>query len=63
VEPIQLAAVLAAIVLVASMASVELGVTVALIELTLGVIAGNVFDLESIVCYLALDSAAASSKT
>jgi hypothetical protein len=35
VEPIQLAAVLAAIVLVASMASVELGVTVALIELTL----------------------------
>jgi Kef-type K+ transport system membrane component KefB len=47
VEPIQLAAVLAAVVLVASMASVELGVTVALIELTLGVIAGNVFDLQS----------------
>lgn len=46
-EPIQLAAVLAAVVLVASMASVELGVTVALIELTLGVIAGNVFNLES----------------
>ena len=46
-EPIQLAAVLAALVLVASMASVELGVTVALIELTLGVIAGNVFDLQS----------------
>jgi len=47
VEPIQLAAVLAAVVLVASMASVELGVTVALLELTLGVIAGNVFDLQS----------------
>jgi Kef-type K+ transport system membrane component KefB len=47
VEPIQLAAVLAAVVLVASMASVELGVTVALIELTLGVIAGNVLNLES----------------
>ena len=46
-EPIQLAAVLAAVVLVASMASVELGVTVALIELTLGVVAGNVFDLQS----------------
>jgi Kef-type K+ transport system membrane component KefB len=47
VEPIQLAAVLAAVVLVASMVSVELGVTVALIELTLGVVAGNVFDLQS----------------
>jgi Kef-type K+ transport system membrane component KefB len=47
VEPIQLAAVLATAVLVASMASVELGVTVALIELTLGVVAGNVFDLQS----------------
>jgi Kef-type K+ transport system membrane component KefB len=47
VEPIQLAAVLAAVVLVASMASVELGVTVALIELTLGIVAGNVFDLQS----------------
>jgi Kef-type K+ transport system membrane component KefB len=47
VEPIQLAAVLAAVVLVASMASVELGVTVALIELTLGVVAGNLFELQS----------------
>jgi Kef-type K+ transport system membrane component KefB len=47
VEPVQLAAVLAAFVLVASMASVELGVTVALIELTLGVVAGNLFDLQS----------------
>jgi len=47
VEPIQRAAVLAAVVLIASMASVELGVTVALIELTLGVVAGNVFGLQS----------------
>ena len=46
-EPIQLAAVLAAVVLVASMLSVELGVTVALVELTLGVVAGNAFDLHS----------------
>jgi len=47
VDPIQLAALLAALVLVASMVSIELGVTVALLELTLGVLAGNVFDLES----------------
>ncbi|MEP6909935.1 MAG: cation:proton antiporter [Actinomycetota bacterium] len=45
--PIQLAAVLAAVVLVASIASVELGVTVALVELTLGVFVGNVFHLHS----------------
>jgi Kef-type K+ transport system membrane component KefB len=47
VEPIQLAAVLAAVVLVASIVSVEIGVTVALLELTLGVVAGNVFDLDT----------------
>jgi Kef-type K+ transport system membrane component KefB len=47
VDPVQLAAVLAAIVLVASMLSVELGVTVALLELTLGVFAGNLFHLQS----------------
>lgn len=46
-EPIQLAAVLAAFVLAASMISVELGVTVALVKLTLGVVAGNAFDLHS----------------
>jgi Kef-type K+ transport system membrane component KefB len=45
VSAVQLAAVLAAIVLVASMVSVELGVTVALLELTLGVVAGNAFHL------------------
>jgi Kef-type K+ transport system membrane component KefB len=45
VSPIELAAVLAAVVLIGSMISVELGMTVALIELTLGVVVGNVFDL------------------
>jgi Kef-type K+ transport system membrane component KefB len=47
VEPIQLAAVLAAVILVASVVSVELGLTVALIELALGVVTGNLFDLHS----------------
>jgi len=46
-DPIQLAAVLALVVFLASILSVELGVTVALIELTLGVVAGNLFQLES----------------
>jgi Kef-type K+ transport system membrane component KefB len=45
VEPVQLAAVLAVVVLVASMVSIELGVTVALVELTFGVLVGNVFDV------------------
>jgi len=47
VDSVQLAAALAAVVLVASMLSVEFGVTVALLELTLGVFAGNVFHLQS----------------
>jgi Kef-type K+ transport system membrane component KefB len=47
VSPVQLALVLATVVLVASMVSVELGITVALLELTLGVVAGNVFHLQS----------------
>src|SRR5438034_5545886 len=46
-DSVQLAAVLAAVVLVASMLSVEVGVTVALLELTVGVFAGNVFHLQS----------------
>jgi Kef-type K+ transport system membrane component KefB len=44
---VQLAACLAVIVLLASLVSVELGVTVALVELTLGVVAGNLFGLET----------------
>jgi Kef-type K+ transport system membrane component KefB len=46
-DAIQLAAALAAVVLVASIVSVEAGVTVALVELTLGVVLGNVFHLRS----------------
>jgi Kef-type K+ transport system membrane component KefB len=46
-EPVQLAVVLAAAILLASMLSVELGVTVALLELGLGVVLGNVFELHS----------------
>lgn len=46
-DAIELAAVLVSLALVASMVSVEVGVTVALVELTLGVVAGNAFDLES----------------
>jgi Kef-type K+ transport system membrane component KefB len=47
VDSVQLAAVLAAVVLLASVVSVELGVTVALVELTLGVAAGNLFHLQT----------------
>jgi Kef-type K+ transport system membrane component KefB len=46
-DAIELAAVLVTLALLASMISVEVGVTVALVELTLGVVAGNAFDLES----------------
>jgi Kef-type K+ transport system membrane component KefB len=45
VDPIQLAAVLAAVVVLASIISVELGLSVALIELGLGVLVGNLFNL------------------
>jgi Kef-type K+ transport system membrane component KefB len=46
-EPVQLAAILAAVVVLATMLSVELGIAVALFELGLGVVVGNVFDLQS----------------
>jgi Kef-type K+ transport system membrane component KefB len=46
-EPVQLAAILATVVLLASMLSIELGIAVALFELGLGVAVGNVFDLHS----------------
>ncbi len=46
-SPIQLAAVLGAVALVASILSVELGITVALLELTLGVVFGNVLHLHT----------------
>jgi Kef-type K+ transport system membrane component KefB len=47
VEPVQLAAILAAAVVVASVLSVEAGIAVALFELGLGVVLGNVFTLHS----------------
>jgi Kef-type K+ transport system membrane component KefB len=47
VDSVQLAAVLATVVLIASVISVELGVTVALLELTLGVATGNLFHLQT----------------
>jgi Kef-type K+ transport system membrane component KefB len=45
VTPVELAAILAAAVVVASMLSVELGISVALLELGLGMVLGNVFSL------------------
>ena len=45
-EPVQLAAILAGAALFASMISVEVGISVALIELALGVALGNVFNLD-----------------
>jgi Kef-type K+ transport system membrane component KefB len=46
VTAVQLAAILAGAVLLASMVSVELGISVALIELALGVALGNIFNLD-----------------
>jgi Kef-type K+ transport system membrane component KefB len=46
VEPVQLAAVLATAVVLASVLSVELGISVALLELGLGIVAGNVLGLD-----------------
>jgi Kef-type K+ transport system membrane component KefB len=40
-----IAAILAATILVASVVSIEIGLSVALVELTLGVVVGNAFDL------------------
>jgi Kef-type K+ transport system membrane component KefB len=45
-DSVQLAAVLAAAVVLASMISVEIGLSVALLELALGVVFGNVFSLD-----------------
>src|SRR5438445_14465 len=46
-EPVQLAAILAGAALLASMISVEAGISVALIELGLGVALGNTFTLDA----------------
>jgi Kef-type K+ transport system membrane component KefB len=47
VDAVQLAAVLAAVVLLASMISIEIGLSVALVELALGVVFGNAFGLDA----------------
>jgi Kef-type K+ transport system membrane component KefB len=46
VDSVQLAAVLAAVVLLASVISIEIGLSVALVELALGVVFGNAFRLD-----------------
>ena len=55
-EPVQLAAVLAGAILVASVVSVEIGISVALLELALG----NVFDLDPNASWLAFTASFAS---
>jgi Kef-type K+ transport system membrane component KefB len=52
VDSVQLAAVLAGTILLASVVSVEVGLSVALIELGLGVVVGNLFSLDPNVDWL-----------
>jgi Kef-type K+ transport system membrane component KefB len=59
-DQVQLAAVLAGAVLVASMVSVEAGISVALIELALGVALGNIFTLNPNESWLAFVASFAS---
>ena len=59
-EPVQLAAVLSGAVLLASMVSVEIGVSVALIELAFGVVLGNTFDLNPAASWLVFIASFAS---
>jgi Kef-type K+ transport system membrane component KefB len=59
-EPVQLAAILAGAVLVASMVSVEVGISVALVELALGVALGNTFNLDPNASWLAFIAGFAS---
>jgi Kef-type K+ transport system membrane component KefB len=59
-EPIQLAAILAGAVLLASTVSVETGISVALIELALGVALGNTFNLDADASWLVFVASFAS---
>ncbi len=59
-EPVQLAAILASAVLLASMVSVEIGISVALIELALGVALGNTFNLDPDASWLVFIASFAS---
>ena len=53
-EPVQLAAILVGAALLASMVSVQIGVSVALIELAFGIGLGNVFNLNPDQSWLVL---------
>src|SRR3984893_5626637 len=59
-EPVQVAAILAAAVLLASMVSVEVGISVALIELALGVALGNTLSLDPNTSWLVFIASFAS---
>lgn len=59
-EPVQLAAILSGAVLLASMVSVQIGVSVALIELAFGIGLGNVFSLDPDQSWLVLIAGFAS---
>ncbi|MFI5037761.1 MAG: cation:proton antiporter, partial [Solirubrobacterales bacterium] len=59
-EPVQLAAILAGAVLLASMVSVEVGISVALVELALGVALGNMFNLDPNASWLVFIASFAS---
>ena len=59
-EPVQLAAILAGAVLLASMVSVEVGISVALVELALGVALGNTFNLDPNASWLVFIASFAS---
>jgi Kef-type K+ transport system membrane component KefB len=59
-EPVQLAAILAGAVLLASMVSVEVGISVALVELALGVALGNTFSLDPNASWLVFIASFAS---
>jgi len=60
VDPIQLAAILAGTIVLASVVSVEVGLSVALIELGLGVVVGNLFNLDPNVDWLVFTATFAS---
>ncbi len=59
-EPVQLAAILVGVALLASMVSVQIGVSVALIELAFGIGLGNVFNLNPNQSWLVLIASFAS---
>jgi Kef-type K+ transport system membrane component KefB len=60
VSAVELAAILSAAVVLASMISVELGISVALIELALGILLGNLFSVDPNASWLAFVAGFAS---